>query len=52
MLDIIENAQLAIDDLIDVTGRATIEAVLQMSAAQVAGPRGAETGTERKRGRD
>ena len=39
MLDLIENAQLAIDDLIDVMGRATIEAVLLMSAAQVAGPK-------------
>ncbi len=38
MLDLIENAQAAIDDLIDVMGRATIEAVLMMSAAQVAGP--------------
>ncbi len=39
MLDLIENAQAAIDDLIDVMGRATIEAVLMMSAAQVAGPK-------------
>jgi hypothetical protein len=39
MLDLVEQAQLAIDDLIDVMGRATIEAVLQMSAAQLAGPR-------------
>ena len=38
MLDLIENAQLAIDDLIDVMGRATIEAVLLRSAAQLAGP--------------
>ena len=37
MLDLIENAECAIDDLIDVMGRATIEAVLLMSAAQVAG---------------
>ena len=36
MLDLIENAQVAIDDLIDIMGRATIEAVLLMSAAQVA----------------
>ena len=28
MLDLIEHAQVAIDDLIDVMGRATIEAVL------------------------
>ena len=39
MLDLIENAECAIDDLIDVMGRATIEAVLLMSAAQVAGPK-------------
>jgi hypothetical protein len=39
MLDLIENAQAAIDDLIDVMGRATIEAVLLMSAAQIAGPK-------------
>jgi transposase-like protein len=39
LLDLIENAQGAIDDLIDVMGRATIEAVLLMSAAQVAGPK-------------
>jgi transposase-like protein len=39
LLDLVEQAQCAIDDLIDVMGRATIEAVLQMSAAQVAGPR-------------
>lgn len=39
MLDLVEQAQVAIDDLIDVMGRATIEAVLQMSAAQLAGPK-------------
>jgi transposase-like protein len=39
MLDLIANAQVAIDDLIDVMGRATIEAVLLMSAAQLAGPK-------------
>lgn len=39
MLDLIENAQAAVDDLIDVMGRATIEAVLLMSAAQLAGPK-------------
>ncbi len=38
MLDLIGNAQCAIDDLIDIMGRATIEAVLLMSAAQLAGP--------------
>lgn len=35
MLELIEHAECAIDDLIDVMGRATIEAVLLMSAAQV-----------------
>lgn len=39
MLDLIESAQAAVDDLIDVMGRATIEAVLLMSAAQLAGPK-------------
>ena len=39
MLDLVEQAQCAIDELVDVMGRATMEAVLQMSAAQVAGPK-------------
>jgi putative transposase len=39
MLDLIQNAECAVDDLIDVMGRATIEAVLLMSAAQLAGPK-------------
>ena len=39
MLDLIEHAEAAVDDLIDVMGRATIEAVLLMSAAPVAGPK-------------
>jgi putative transposase len=39
LLDLLENAQCAIDDLIDVMGRATIEAVLRMSAEAIAGPR-------------
>lgn len=39
MLDLIEQAQVAIDELVDVMGRATIEAVLQMSAEQLAGPK-------------
>ena len=37
MVDLIEQCQLACDELIDVTGRAAIQAVLQLSAAQVAG---------------
>src|SRR5262245_42286214 len=39
LLDLIEHAEAAVDDLIDVMGRATIEAVLLMSAAGVAGPK-------------
>jgi putative transposase len=39
LVDLIENAECAVDDLIDVMGRATIEAVLLMSAAQIAGPK-------------
>jgi len=39
MLDLLEDAQCAIDDLVDVMGRATIEAILTMSALQVAGPK-------------
>lgn len=39
LLDLVESAQCAIDDLVDVMGRATIEAVLQMSAEQLAGPK-------------
>jgi transposase-like protein len=39
MLDLIEQAQCAIDDLVDVMGRATIEAVLEMSAVELAGPK-------------
>ena len=38
LLDLIEQAETAVDDLIDVMGRATIEAVLLMSAQQAAGP--------------
>src|SRR5260370_1558650 len=39
ILDLIDDAESAIDDLIDAMGRATIEAVLLMSAAPVAGPK-------------
>jgi putative transposase len=39
MVDLIERSRMAVDELIDVAGRATIEAVLQLSAEQVAGPR-------------
>jgi len=39
MVDLIEQSRLAVDELIDVAGRATIEAVLELSAYQVAGER-------------
>jgi transposase-like protein len=37
MMDLIEQSRMACDQLIDVTGRAVLQAVLQLSAAQVAG---------------
>ena len=37
MVDLIEQCQYACDELIDVAGRAAIQAVLQLSATQVAG---------------
>ncbi len=39
MLDLIEQTEMAVDELIDVAGRATIEAVLTLSAQEVAGPK-------------
>jgi transposase-like protein len=39
LVDLIEQAQCAVDEVIDVMGRATIEAVLTLSAEQIAGPR-------------
>ena len=38
MLDLIEQSRMALDELIDVMGRASVEAVLELSAMQVAGP--------------
>jgi putative transposase len=38
MVDLIAQSRIAIDDLVDTVGRATIEAVLRLSAEQVAGP--------------
>ena len=38
MVDLIAQSRMAIDDLVDTVGRATIEAVLRLSAEQVAGP--------------
>jgi putative transposase len=37
MVDLIAQSRIAIDDLVDAVGRATIEAVLRLSAEQVAG---------------
>lgn len=39
LVGLIEQVECAVDQVIDVMGRATIEAVLQLSAEQVAGPR-------------
>jgi transposase-like protein len=39
MVELVEGAELAIDEVIEVLGRATIEAVLEMSAEGVAGPK-------------
>jgi putative transposase len=38
MLELIEQSRMAIEELIEVMGRASIEAVLELSARQVAGP--------------
>ena len=38
MVELVERAEMAIDEVIDVMGRATIEAVLDMSAEALAGP--------------
>src|SRR5512135_555156 len=48
LLDLLEHAETAVDDLIDVMGRATIEAVLLMSARQAAGPKQQGKKTERE----
>lgn len=39
MVELLCQAEMAVDELIDVAGRATIEAVLTLSAQQVAGPK-------------
>ena len=39
MVELIEQGKAAVDDLIDTMGRASIEAVLLIGAAQIAGPR-------------
>ena len=38
MVELITESRIAIDDLVNAVGRATIETVLQLSAEQVAGP--------------
>ena len=38
MLQMIEQAEAAVDEVIDVIGRASIEAILPLSAQQPAGP--------------
>jgi putative transposase len=39
MVELIEQCRLAVDDVIEVLGRKTIETILEVSAAQIAGPR-------------
>ena len=48
MVDLIEQSRMAVEELIDVAGRVTIEAVLNLSAQQVAG---APSQGKRKEGR-
>jgi len=40
MVDLISQVEMAVDELIDVVGRAAIEAVLTLSAQELAGPGG------------
>jgi transposase-like protein len=53
MVKLVEQAEMAIDELIDVTGRAAIEAVLELSAQEVAGSKspGKASGEVRWHGR-
>ena len=48
MVELVERTELAIDEVIQVMGRATIEAVLEMSAEGVAGPK--QSGKAREEG--
>jgi len=52
MVELIEQAQMAVDDFVDVLGRAALEAVLQLSAEQIAGPshQGKAAGDVRRHG--
>ena len=38
LVELLERGEKAIDEVVDVMGRATVEAVLRMSAEQLAGP--------------
>lgn len=53
MLDLVQQAEAAVDEVVDVVGRATIEAILLLSAQQIAGPqhKGKDTGDIRWHGR-
>jgi len=53
MLELIEQAEAAVDEVIDVVGRASIEAILLLSARQMAGPqhKGRNTGNIRWHGK-
>ena len=53
MLELITESRMAVDELIDVTGRATIEAVVLLSAQEVVGPphAGKGAGAIRRHGR-
>ena len=48
MVELVERTEVAIDEVIDVVGRATIGAVLEMSAEGVAGPK--QAGKKREEG--
>ncbi len=48
MVELVEHTELAIDEVVQVMGRATIEAVLEMSAEGVAGPK--QSGKAREEG--
>ena len=50
LVELVEGDEIALEELIDVTGRATIEAVLELSARQVAGApqRGRESARNRE----
>ncbi len=47
MVELITEVEMAVDRLIDVTGRATIEVVLTLSAQEVAGPQASWQGRRR-----